>query len=215
MGGHTAGWGSATWNGGIKNIDGFLGAIFNAVDYAPEAIKNRVAIVLTADHGGGGGGSGPGTNPAANHGDASSRLNYSIPVFVWGPGIPPGSDAYKLFQNRSNPDAARPGTAAATAQPLRNADTANIAMSLLGLPPVEGSWYKPAFLQELTSTSALGNVTLSWPSHLKGYRLQTAPELNSGSWVDEAALPVEFGGQLMMKIPQETNRKFWRLVPPQ
>ena len=216
-GGHNVGWGSASWNNAVKAVDGYLAAILTELNNANPAIKGKVAIVLTADHGGGGGGSGPGATADRNHGDAASQLNYTIPVLIWGPGIPAGSDAYRLFSNRFNPAAARPNGAAITNQPLRNADTANIAMALLGLPAVEGSYFRPALDGDLRVNEQGGSVTLSWPSYLTNHRLEWSDDLTSGSWqADADPQPVEEGGRFVRQatLPSST-RRFWRVVPPQ
>ncbi len=57
---------------------------------------------------------------------------------VWGVGTAAGEDLYDL-----NPDYRDPGrrrtTYAAARQPVRNGDTANLALRLLGLEPLPGS----------------------------------------------------------------------------
>ncbi|MES2708674.1 MAG: alkaline phosphatase family protein [Verrucomicrobiota bacterium] len=128
-GGHWVGWGSPAWNGAVKTVDGYLGGIFTALtaDGTDPEIKGKVAIILTSDHGGGGP-AGPGGAFGTSHTDAASPLNYTIPLFIWGPGIPAGRDAHTLFKNRFDPADGRPGPTLSTPQPLRNADTANIAM---------------------------------------------------------------------------------------
>lgn len=112
---------------------------------APAPLAGRVTIVLTADHGGGGGGSGPGSSPDRNHGDSSSILNYTVPVLMWGPGIPAAIEAHTLFRNRFDPAASRPATAAAAPArpPLRNADTTNLTIAPSSACPIEGSSYTP------------------------------------------------------------------------
>lgn len=214
-GGHGNGWGSAAWNTAVASVDGYLGAIMSALSEASPDIAGKTAIVLTADHGGGGGGSGPGSTPDKNHGDASSVLNYTIPVILWGPGIPGGTEAHRLFANRTDPAAARPATTAATAQPLRNADTANISMALLGLPPVDGSYYTPLFADLLQLTRAGNSITLRWPSYLTGWTLESATDLKNGPWVADTGTPVEVEGSFRRTLSQpEGTSMFWRLSPP-
>ncbi len=216
-GGHNVGWGSAGWNQGVLNVDGYLGAIFAALDGANPSIKDKVAIVLTADHGGGGGGVGPGATPDRNHGDATNVANIRIPLFIWGPGIPAGTDAHRLFVNRTDPGNTRPGTGATVPQPLRNADSANIAMLLLGAPPVEGSYYLPQPAAVLSITRQAGQIEISWPSYLSGYALQSTLDAQTGPWTADGVAPTESSGKLVRLVPVQPgeSRRYWRLAPPQ
>jgi hypothetical protein len=134
--GHSYGWGSAAYNDSVKVVDAYLGSILNLVE-ANDTLRGKTAIILTADHGGDGTG----------HSTASERVNYTVPFFVWGPGVSPNADLYGL-----NP-AARldPGTAQTTysdpVQPIRNGDGVNLALKLLGLGAIPGSTINPG--QEL------------------------------------------------------------------
>ncbi|MBP7950541.1 MAG: alkaline phosphatase family protein [Verrucomicrobiales bacterium] len=207
-GGHYVGWGSPGWYQGVMNVDGYLGAIFDALDAANPSIKGKVAIVLTADHGGG--------SPGTNHLDPTKAANYRIPLFIWGPGIPPGIDAHRLFANRWDPGDARPGNSVVVPQPMRNADSANIAMLLLGLPPVEGSYYLPQPAAALHITRLAQHVEISWPSYLTGYVLQSTLNLQTGPWTADVGEPTEHGGMFVRLLPvqSEENQRFWRLIPP-
>ncbi|TWU27741.1 hypothetical protein [Bythopirellula polymerisocia] len=92
-------------------------------------VSHDTIIILTADHGGTGTG----------HGTATTRANYTIPVLVWGSGVAPSADLYVLNPNsRLNPGTGRPSYTA-IGQPIRNGDTGNLALQLLGLGPVDGS----------------------------------------------------------------------------
>ena len=64
--------------------------------------------------------------------------DYTIPFMAWGPGIPAGANAYDVFPTRHDPGTGRPDYNDPL-QPLRNGDTGNLALSLLGLPPIPGS----------------------------------------------------------------------------
>lgn len=213
-GGHTIGWESSAWIlSGVRVVDGYLSAIFNAIEASP-GLRGKVAIVLTADHGGGGGGTGPGSTPDRNHGDASSAKNFTIPVCLWGPGIPAGVDAYSLFRNRRNPGTARPDASAITVQPLRNADTGNIALTLLGARPVTGSWFRPEMAAAPDISTGSGTVTVSWPLYLTGYRLESSSDLTDSSWAPVAATPVEAAGTRQVTLPAAGAQRFWRLRQP-
>ena len=112
----------------LEKVDGLLGSIFDLVDTNP-TYASKTAIILTSDHGGSG----------TRHGDPEDRNNYTIPFYVWGPGVTGGSDLYLLNENsRKEPGTLRPDNSAAP-QPIRNGDAANLALHLLGLPAVPGS----------------------------------------------------------------------------
>ncbi|WP_168205499.1 alkaline phosphatase family protein [Bythopirellula goksoeyrii] len=126
--GHSAGWDSESWNNSVKTMDTYMGDMFDLIETNASLIDDTI-IVLTADHGGTGTGHGTATDPA----------NYTIPVLVWGAGVAPGADLYSLNPlSRLDPGANRPSYTA-SAQPIRNGDTGNLALHLLGLGPVAGS----------------------------------------------------------------------------
>jgi hypothetical protein len=205
-GGHTVSWNTTAWiEQGTKVVDGYLNAILTAITES-DTYRGRVAIIITADHGGG-----QGAGTANSHTDAAAIYNINIPLFLWGPGIPGGVDAYALFRNRANPGASgRPNTAPAIVQPLRNADTANIAMTFLGLPPVTGSYFRPEIQDSLSIMAAEGGIVLEWPLYLTGHRLIT---LWGGGAVPEP--PVETATRFKVVTPFQGLSRFWALQPPQ
>lgn len=126
--GHAYGWESAEYFAAIRKDDGLLGRIFDLVD-GDSSFSNRTYLVVTADHGGAG----------TSHSDAANPADYTIPLYVWGPGVPAGGDLYRLNPStRSDPGSGRPGYASAP-QPIRNGEAANLSLDLLRLPPVAGS----------------------------------------------------------------------------
>jgi hypothetical protein len=126
--GHKYGWGSDKYNESLMAIDDYLCRIFNLVN-CNETLKGKTIVVLTADHGGN----------KRSHSKADDPLDYTIPFFVWGPGVTPGADLYALNPDtRFEPGADRPKYSAPI-QPIRNGDSANLELKLLGLPPVPGS----------------------------------------------------------------------------
>ena len=126
--GHSSGWGSASWQAALRTVDDYLGDIFLLVT-TDAGLAGRTAIVLTSDHGGVGTG----------HSNASSAENYTIPVLVWGAGVARGADLYALNpSSRQDPGTSRP-TYNAHPQPVRNGDTGNLTLRLLGLTSVPGS----------------------------------------------------------------------------
>jgi hypothetical protein len=164
----------------VKAMDSRLGAIFSLVDTNAQ-LRGRTAIILVADHGG----------YDFTHADASRREAYTVPFYVWGPGVMAGADLYALNPaRRLNPGTNRPPYSAPV-QPVRNGETANLALSLLGLGPVPGSTLN--YLQDLALTvtppadfrlTALGaNTTVSF-TLASGvlYDLQSCDNLASGAW---------------------------------
>lgn len=137
--GHATGWENQAWYDSVKLIDDRLAQIFMLLDN-DALLRDRTAIILTGDHGGG----------VQIHTDPTAYVNYNVPVFVWGAGLPAGGDLYDLSPNRFDPGLTRPDYNAAE-QPWRNGDTGNLALSLLGLPPIPGSYMQPAIVPEPSS----------------------------------------------------------------
>jgi hypothetical protein len=126
--GHSYGWESAYYLDSIVKVDALVGRIFDLID-GDARFADATYLVLTADHGGNG----------TDHANAADPLNYTVPLYVWGPGVPAGADLYWLNPStRANPGNGRPSYAASPA-PIRNGETANLSLDLLGLPAVPGS----------------------------------------------------------------------------
>jgi Type I phosphodiesterase / nucleotide pyrophosphatase len=126
--GHRFSWGSERYNAAVRAVDARIGLIVDAINASP-ALRNNTWIVLTADHGGTG----------LSHIDASQAPNYTVPIVVWGPDMPANADLYALNgASTANPGADQPDYGAAAA-PIRNTDTGNCALRLLGLPVITGS----------------------------------------------------------------------------
>lgn len=125
--GHLVQWGSSTYRQAIHGVDGYLGQIFRLVETDPQ-LRGKTVIILTADHGG----------RPPGHDNPIYRENYTVPVFAWGAGVDHG-DLYAMnAKSRKDPgeervDYATPG------QPIRNGDTGNLALSLLGLEAIPTS----------------------------------------------------------------------------
>jgi hypothetical protein len=125
--GHAFGWGSAAYNQAISTVDGFLADVLRLVETNAK-LAGHTTVIITTDHGGIG----------LNHGESELVDNYRIPVFVWGAGVGRG-DLYAMNpQSRAEPGDQRPEYAA-EGQPIRNGDTGNLALQLLGLGPIPGS----------------------------------------------------------------------------
>jgi hypothetical protein len=125
--GHALSWGSSAWRQAIIAVDGYLGGVFRLVESDPQ-LAGKTTILLTADHGG----------IWFDHGDPTLADNYTVPVFAWGTGVSRG-DLYAMnVDTRTDPGDGRVDFNSAS-QPIRNGDTGNLALSLLGLGPIPGS----------------------------------------------------------------------------
>ncbi len=130
--GHALQWGSSSYRQAILGVDGYLHQIFQLAETDPQ-LKGKTVIILTADHGG----------RPPGHDNPVYRENYTIPVFVWGAGVSHG-DLYAMNEtSRADPGEARVDYTAAK-QPIRNGDTGNLALSLLGLGPIPTSMINAA-----------------------------------------------------------------------
>lgn len=126
--GHSTGWLSPSYLATVGQLDRLVGDVLD--DAASEPALADLTIILTADHGGV-----PGTR---NHDRVRRPANYTVPFVVWGPGIVP-ADLYAINPGYRDPGRSRPGPTGR--QPIRNADVANLALDLLGLPRVPGSQF--------------------------------------------------------------------------
>jgi predicted AlkP superfamily pyrophosphatase or phosphodiesterase len=109
----------------VRRVDGFLGQILGAAEHG------RTWIVVTADHGGVAG--------TGRHDQRRSPENFRIPFWVRGPEVAPGRDLYALNAGTRREPGPEQLPAGAEPPPVRNADAANLALALLGLPAVPGS----------------------------------------------------------------------------
>ena len=110
----------------VRRADARIGEIMDFIESDPR-LAGHTALIVTADHGGTG----------HNH-YAEKVKHYTVPFYVWGPGIP-AADLYVLNEGiRANPEAENVGFDAPL-QPIRNGEAANLALAMLGLDPVPGS----------------------------------------------------------------------------
>ena len=176
------GWGSPKWSNTVAYVDRQLGRIFSAIRINP-ALSHDTALMVTADHGGGGNLFiyDP-INRAVygySHTDQTQPLNYTIPFFLWGPGIPAGADLYTVLTNRASPGTNRLDYNA-TPQPIRNGDAGNLVLALLGLPAIPGSFMLPELntvVYPLGFRRAGPALTVSWPAGATGYVLESSEAL--------------------------------------
>ena len=133
--GHATGWNletSTAYANKVAEIDALLGKLFQVVETTP-GLAGKTAIILTADHGG--------EKGNKNHINIFDADNYTIPFYVWGPGVAAGADLYALNTDvRRDPGTEQP-TDDAYLLPVRYGEVANLALSFLGLPSVPGSVY--------------------------------------------------------------------------
>lgn len=126
--GHASDWGSPAWIAAVQVVDGYLGDILDFVAANP-GLMGRTVVIVTADHGGSGSG----------HSDATNPDMYTVPFFAWGADVVVGADLYALNSgHRADPAGGRPDYNEPVA-PIRNGDSGNLALSLLGLPAITGS----------------------------------------------------------------------------
>ncbi|MDZ5623397.1 alkaline phosphatase family protein [Nocardioides bizhenqiangii] len=125
--GHAHGWFSRPYLRAARLVDAQLGILLEAI--REHNRLHDLAIVLTADHGGPAG--------ETRHDDATKYANFRIPFLVWGPGVERG-DLYAMNPTYADPGTTQPGFAASP-QPIRNGDLANLSANLLGLTSVPGS----------------------------------------------------------------------------
>lgn len=116
----------------VRAVDRALGVLLQGID-GDDRLCGHSAIVLTADHGGG--------VPRKTHTDITCPLNFRIPFAVWLGDSQPASDLYELNGDRRNPSREEIVGRDDSKQPIRSGDAANVALSLLGLGPIPGSFY--------------------------------------------------------------------------
>ena len=211
---HVTGWalsvppaGLTAWETAVKSSDTALGSLFAWLDNHP-AEKATTTIILTSDHGGG--------SPLRNHVDEVKRENYTIPFFIHGPGFKGGRDAYEYFSNRSHPGTSRIADTVAN-PPIRNGDAANLSLTLLGLPCVPDSFFKPQLINPDSTTlltiTANQDHTLAvkWPLSATSYILQTTLSLDAGPWVPVTTSITSANGMNIHTTDSSPGKAFFRL----
>ncbi len=206
--GHSWGWESAEYFDAVRRIDTYLGRLLELVE-ANEPYAGRTSIVLTADHGGVG----------SSHTDAGDPENYIIPFCVWGADVPAAGHLYAInLATRSDPGADRPLYGIGM-QPIRNGDISNLALDLLGLPPVPGSTINAA--QDLRVSQAPPGDPQPTLRQLRSgaMQLRWAPvspatvevSIDLSRWVDAAgSWPSEQG--YWVDPDPVAGRRFYRVV---
>ncbi len=133
--GHAGGWDLAAgseYMTAVARADEFLTSLFAWLDAHPERAA-RTALILTADHGGG-------TPFRDHHGAGRAAANFTVLFAIWSGNGATGGDLYALnAASRARPGGTDPRPGAPGPPPIRSADAANLALDLLGLPPLPGS----------------------------------------------------------------------------
>ncbi|MDP6849780.1 MAG: alkaline phosphatase family protein [Planctomycetota bacterium] len=115
----------------LQTVDLALGVLFAYLDSHPEVLS-RTAILLTSDHGGG----------VPLHGHWIEGLhpeNWTIPLLAWSGRGAFSGELYELnTQTRLHPGLAI-ATPNGSLPAIANADIGNLALHILGLPPIPGS----------------------------------------------------------------------------
>ena len=215
--GHAYGWGSDAWFQSLAAVDCHIGRLLNAIT-ASATLSNHTVIILTADHGG---------SPDWGHGLPYEPLDYTIPFFVWGPGWTAGADLYDLLSsNRGDPGVSYVDYNAIP-QPLHNGDAPNLALSVLGLPAIPGSFMLPKVElppPRLTIRRRDADLELAWPRGLTNVVLLGRRSLaDIEPW---EVIPSEFqdiGGETVCRLVGATSDlqpRFFKLqlptaIPPQ
>ena len=129
--GHHLGWSTnpaSAFATTLKAVDSQIGQLLVMVQHDP-MLMDKTAIILTADHGG----------HNKGHGDVKNPLDFTIPFYVWGPGVPAGRDLYAMNLTSRMAPGAHDNPPYTGRQPIRNGEAANLALGMLGLEPVPGS----------------------------------------------------------------------------
>jgi hypothetical protein len=134
LAGHETGWDLAPgtpYRRAIAEVDGELAALLASIDVEP-SLRGQVAVILTADHGGG--------VPFISHTVAMAPENFVIPFLVWlGEDRAPAELAALNADRRAVAPATQYLGDDASPAPIRNAEAGNLALSLLGMPAIPGS----------------------------------------------------------------------------
>ena len=202
--GHTTGWGNANYSNMVRQVDAQLGRLFEAVT-TNAVLSNQTVLIVTTDHGGRG---------LFGHSEPQYRENYTIPFFLWGPGIPSGVNLYSLFPNRADPGTNRLDYTV-TPQPIRNGDGGNLALTLLGLPPIPGSLMLPWFAPDgvrLAHNPATAAAEVSWPAAASSFRLESSTQLGpSAVWQPQTNGVTEANGRKIFPVSTGGSAVFYRL----
>jgi hypothetical protein len=133
--GHSAGWDLAPGSrylAAVATVDAVLGRILVRLETDP-GLAGASVLIVTADHAGD-----LGTTEHVLLPQVGRVESGIIPFHVWGVGVDAGADLYALNAGRrTDPGASIPPMSGP--QPIRNGEAGNLALQLLGLPPIPDS----------------------------------------------------------------------------
>ncbi|MEM7698415.1 MAG: alkaline phosphatase family protein [Verrucomicrobiota bacterium] len=162
--GHRSGWNlsstSTEYMRSISTVDGYIGKVMAAVEASPR-LRNSTTIIVTADHGG--------KTGTKGHEQSSVMENYRIPFYVWGQGTTSGgAELYRLNRDtRRDPGQENPDFDSGL-QPIRSGGAGNLALSLLGLPPIPGSTINSRHDLKIGRPMDLSQATAGGPGNPNG-----------------------------------------------
>ena len=120
--------------GAVKRVDSLIGRLLNAISLDLR-LATKTTIIVTADHGGRIG--------TIRHEPADDPENFIVPFYTWGRGVAARAELYELNPtSRRTPGKTNP-PAGVGIPPIRAADSANLALQLLGLPALRDSNINP------------------------------------------------------------------------
>ena len=155
--GHASGWdlGEGTpYRKGVADADTAVVRMLAGIDADP-ALRGRVAVVLTADHGGG--------VPRISHVDPEAPVNFTIPFLVWLGQDGDAADLYQMNRDTRRMPGASERFAADAPPPIRNAELGNVALSVLGLPAIPGSTANASQDLKVRAVPAAANAGVNEP----------------------------------------------------
>ena len=134
--GHSVGWDLALgsqYMDSVAEVDTAINHILDTIQ-SSASLYNRVAVIVTSDHGGG--------DSEGSHGKTGEAVNYTVPLFVWFCDEQLPVDLYELnLLGRLDPGDAQIEEPPTSPQPIRAGEVGNLALDLLGLPPIPDSAY--------------------------------------------------------------------------
>jgi len=132
--GHWKGWDlteDSHYLAALRREDKFIGRLLQVIQ-ASYKMRGKTALIVTTDHGG--------RMQTKTHTNAKHPNNYTIPLYVWGAGVSEGVDLYTINpDSRADPGEVNPAYGDGL-PPVRNGDAGNLALHLLGLPPIPNSF---------------------------------------------------------------------------